>query len=862
MHLASTNPEDLVEKQHYDSRRLTGWGVLLAASVFSCLCVRASGAEAKPALRLGAQGYFEAPGIDVMVFQDVYPEGHQGGVGIIQNGVRVATNGDVRLEPTPGQWAPVPVQLARAVDREGGQISATLAYPDPAKDKKGFNPIEYPDLRLTYTVRVKAEGPSVRVLVDLERPLPTEWVGRVGFNLELFPGVLFGKGWYLDRRSGVFPRQPNGPVGLDERRQVQPLPFASGRRLVIAPESDRQRLVIESARAELQLLDGRTNHQNGWFVVRSLVPDGATAGAVEWLVTPSAVAGWKYGPVVHVSQVGYHPAQPKVAVIERDAADQRSGPAALLRIAEGGKAERVLSAVPRVWGPFLRYQYLQFDFSAVEGEGIYVVEYEGFRTEPFRIARDVFRRDVWQPTLEYFLPVQMCHMRVEEKYRVWHGLCHMDDALMAPTNDDHFDGYLQGESTLTKYAPGQPVPGLNAGGWHDAGDDDLRVESQAGEVYVLALAYEAFGPRLDSTTVDQRKRLVGIREPDGIPDIVQQIEHGALSVVGAYKSLGRLYRGMISPTLPQYVMVGDVANQTDGLVQDEGLADDERTATRSGKRDDRLVFTEQNPARELSTAAHLAAAARVLKGFNDPLAADCLVVAEELWEADAKPPAKAMPDRVHAAVELLLSTGKDEYKRFLIENESLIREHVAAVGWVIGRALPLIGDPRFTASVREAVAGYAKELAAAQRKNPFGVPYEPVIWGAGWGIQELAVKEYHLHAAFPDLVGSEPILSALNFVLGCHPGENTASFASGVGARSMTTAYGYNRADWSYIPGGVVSGTGLIRPDFPELKDFPFLWQQAEYVLGGGATNFMFLVLAADRLLDPASGEIAGPESR
>jgi endoglucanase len=46
----------------------------------------------------------------------------------------------------------------------------------------------------------------------------------------------------------------------------------------------------------------------------------------------------------------------------------------------------------------------------------------------------------------------------------------------------------------------------------------------------------------------------------------------------------------------------------------------------------------------------------------------------------------------------------------------------------------------------------------------------------------------------------------------------------------------------------------LIRPDFPELKDFPFLWQQAEYVLGGGATHFMFLVLAADQILNaPAS---------
>ena len=68
----------------------------------------------------------------------------------------------------------------------------------------------------------------------------------------------------------------------------------------------------------------------------------------------------------------------------------------------------------------------------------------------------------------------------------------------------------------------------------------------------------------------------------------------------------------------------------------------------------------------------------------------------------------------------------------------------------------------------------------------------------------------------------------------------------------MTTAYGINRADWSYIPGGVASGTALIRPDFPELKDFPYLWQQGEYVLGGGSSNYMFLVLAADQVL---SGE-------
>ena len=62
---------------------------------------------------------------------------------------------------------------------------------------------------------------------------------------------------------------------------------------------------------ELELLDGRGNHNNGWFVVRALAPAGATANAIEWLVTPHAKAGWMRTPVIQVSQVGYHPAQPK-----------------------------------------------------------------------------------------------------------------------------------------------------------------------------------------------------------------------------------------------------------------------------------------------------------------------------------------------------------------------------------------------------------------------------------------------------------------------------------------------------------------------------------------------------------------------
>ena len=129
------------------------------------------------------------------------------------------------------------------------------------------------------------------------------------------------------------------------------------------------------------------------------------------------------------------------------------------------------------------------------------------------------------------------------------------------------------------------------------------------------------------------------------------------------------------------------------------------------------------------------------------------------------------------------------------------------------------------------------------------MPYEPDIWGAGWGIQNFGMKQYYFYTSFPEIFSTKYMLSALNFVLGAHPGVNTSSFASGVGSRSLTQAYGTNRGDASHIPGGIGSGTALIRPDFPELLEWPYLWQQTEYVLGGGTTDYLFLVLAADQIL-------------
>ncbi|NHK27953.1 glycoside hydrolase [Parvularcula flava] len=828
-------------------RKVTG---IAAALCLLAPMVAPSGAAAQ--LELNDKEYFEAPGLNVTVFADYYPDGHQTGVTIIQHGQRVAANGDVRLEASPGQWSPVPKAVERTVDAENGIISQRMAYPDESKDRTGFNPIIYPDLDFEYEVKVRAgEGNSVIVSVDLDEPIPDEWAGRIGFNFELFPPHYFGKAFLMDgdsgEEAGYFPVQPNGPL-VDHHGETLAEPLATGTTLSVAPDDPMVSMVISSDDG-LELWDGRTNHNNGWYIVRTPIPAGATEGAIEWTITPNVETDWMYEPVVQVSQLGYGPNQPKRILIEQDKRDTKADRLAIYRLTPNGR-EEVSAGTPEAWGEFLRYNYLEYDFSDITEAGAYVAEYRGRTTHAFRIGNDVFGRHAWAPTLEYYLPVQMCHMRVNEKYRVWHGLDHQDDALMAPVDLNHFDGYVSGLETMTPFEPGEHVPGLNAGGWHDAGDYDLRVESQIGTVWLLTKMIEEFGLDHDATMIDQDNKLVELHQRDGVNDMLQQVEHGLLSVVGGYEALGRLYRGIIVPTNRQYVMLGEANDQTDGFVWREDSVVQQRKDGYEAM-DDRWVFTEDNPSRELYTAAGLAAASRVMRGYDDDLAERTLAAARGVYEMSFDR-ADSVHNRVFVLSELYQTTGDTAYLDRLVEMEDALLEDIDATGWMLASALPMIeaegGYGDFLTALDARVAEYQEKVRERSTETPYGVPYEPDIWGAGWTIQRFGVEHYFFTRGWPQHADEKLYLDALNFVLGVHPGENTISFVSGVGANSALIAYGTNRADWSFIPGGSISGTALIRPDLPELKDWPFFWQQTEYVMGGGATNYMFLALAANAL--------------
>jgi hypothetical protein len=781
--------------------------------------------------------------MSVLVFHNGYPEGKQGGIEIIQHGERVATCGDLRWDEVPEQWDAFPEAGERVIDSERGAVRV---------------PLHFEEAHLGYTIHVEPEGRSLIVTVDMDHPRSPSPIGEIGFNLELYPGTYVGSAYRLGDRIGHFPEQWNGPVRRDEAGKLTPEPLARGSKLIAAPDQPLHKLTIESLSGELALLDGRSAAQNNWFVVREVLPPDAEGQALVWRITPHADPTWRRSPVLCISQVGYHPDQAKRAILELDPRTETLDEVALERLTPDGR-EVAWSGNPERWGTFLRYAYAVADFTEVREPGMYELRYGETSSSPFAIDPEVYQTGVWQPTLETFFPVQMCHVEVRDRYRVWHGACHLDDALQAPFSHEHFDGYRQYEGTETSYQPYESIPHLNVGGWHDAGDYDLAAGSQARTTHTLALIRELFGINSDQTTVNQALRLVTLHTPDGVPDIVEQVAHGVQNLLGGYRAAGHSFHGIIANSIEQYVHLGDPVTMTDNRVYDATLDPGEVEGNRAGDMDDRWAFTSHDTALEFMVAATLATASRVLRDYEKTLADECLETAVAIWDVEhaaepvAQPGAYVPHDRdameVVAAAELYLTTGESRYTRRLAELWDVVEQQVMQVGGPVVRALRAADDQAALDRLQSAVAKTVDDYEAACNENPFGIRFRPRIWGVGWQLQGEAVQLAQLRLAYPDIIDRELVLRVLNYMLGCHPVSST-SLASGVGSTSMTVAYGINRADHSYIPGGVPAGPALIRPDFPELKEpWPYLWQQTEYVMGGAA-NYIFCVLAADQMLN------------
>ncbi len=815
-------------------------------------------------LRLNKLGYFETRGLNVLVFSNQYngyffDEKHAG-IELIQCGVRTATNGAVRLRSTPEQWDAVPEVVDRKVDGQKNRIEVVLGY-----KKYDFYP----------KVDVTAKNQGVWIDVYLDKPLPKELIGHAGFNLEFLPSAYFRTTYLMDDSPHIFPLYPAGPAvekpdsvkipmfaghsTFDSRGRdvyVDPLPMATGSTLILAPEDSQRRVEIQSTEGKLMLYDGRNVAQNGWIVVRSLIPANKTGKVVEWHLTASVIKNWIRKPVIQFSQVGYHPMQEKRVVIELDKNDTPLKTASLFRVSPQGKSERVFTAPVKKWGRWMRYNYVTFDFSSVRDRGIYFIKYGSERSNVFPIDSHVYD-NVWHQTLDVWFPVQMDHMYVRDAYRVWHAAPFLDDARQAPPDEEHFDGYAMGLSTDTKYKAGEHIPGLNVGGWFDAGDYDIDEPSQCQTISNFAATWQAFEPKIDETYISEKERYVDIHDPDGKPDILQQIEHGVLQQLGQQKAFGHAIQGINEAHLYEYVQLGDAADVTDNKIYSPRLKPYQVEGDSSGTPDDRWVFTTDEPWTNYLSIDALASASRALNGFNDSLASECLTVAEQSWarqQKDTLANNSGVPffiqefPKIAAALQLYISSKDVQYAdtfRTLIW-PALDRFPQANIETAV------LAIPYFGKGYKDRLVPYVKKLKTEDddllKMNPYGVPIGTRQWGGDQEVVGWAVANYYLHEAFPDIIGKKYAIRGIDYLFGCHPYSNI-SFVSSVGVHSKERFYSGNRADLSFIAGGVVPGILVLKPDFPENQEsWPFLWGENESVINI-CSDYILLSNAVDHLL-------------
>ena len=242
---------------------------------------------------------------------------------MILHGQRIATNGDVRLMPTPEQWDLVAKLNGRQADKEHNRLTARSVLPHLPD---GLHAWRWPPSRrrsCERQPRQAAAGETGRPRW-LQSGVPA--LGLHGQNLCRGRQRIFGifRAARRSRCSRCCPR-PTTPKKLPYQEQwdaekgyTQPLPIVSGNSIRSRRKTRCIRVSITSETGPVFLFDGRNRAQNGWFVLRTLIPSGKTEGAVVWHIHPNVIPNWTRPPMVAHSQVGYAPNFPKIAVIELD----------------------------------------------------------------------------------------------------------------------------------------------------------------------------------------------------------------------------------------------------------------------------------------------------------------------------------------------------------------------------------------------------------------------------------------------------------------------------------------------------------------------------------------------------------------
>lgn len=487
---------------------------------------------------------------------------------------------------------------------------------------------------------------------------------------------------------------------------------------------------------------------------------------------------------VVVDDIGYRPADPKVAFVSGSVASADSF--VVVNTKTSSSAYRHKINISKRKDPATGERVHSLNFTEFDEPGTYRISIPGtsYQSVEFQIAGDVYNKVV-KKTAESFY-YQRCGTEVDIGTQWSHAACHLDDAVFYSDPGKHMDV---------------------TGGWHDAGDyGKFSVNTSVSLAFLLYL-YD------DKPNAFSDGQFDIPQNSNGIPDLLDQSKWALDWLMKMQRSDGAVYH-----KVQKKKWTGEYLPQNDP--------------------DTRYIYEVSSTATG-DFAAVTALGSRLFKSVDPEFSSQLTEASQKAWSFLAQHPDmvpeggfknpegvkggeygdhKDSDERLWAAVELYRLTGADKYHKYFLNNyRSLGGPRSPSVSWKNVGELAYysyldIPQSKYNGQafqfISQKLTTYADKLVRRISQNGYRMVLKKneYYWGSNAVALGYAFDLVQAYELTDGKLYREAALDQLHYILGRNPFGRT--FVTGVGDRPVQHPYHQFsiEKDGPPVPGMVVGG--------------------------------------------------------
>ena len=491
---------------------------------------------------------------------------------------------------------------------------------------------------------------------------------------------------------------------------------------------------------------------------------------------------------IAVNQVGYFPQRQKTALLINS-----SNPTAEIKLINSDTRKLVakITSTPEIQDDQTGDRISQIDFSSITEPGKYYLKQNKLKSLPFEIGNEIYQQPLITLLRSYYL--QRCGVELDDPITgISHPPCHLQDGAIA-----HQDQYHQ---------VGEAITAL--GGWHNGAAYSKYVATTTVTIARLLNLYQ------QQPDLFPDGQLSIPESGNQVSDLLDEMQFGLDWLLKMQRGDGAVYRKLGGQKWPI------------GIVPDEDIQP-------------RYIYGISTP-ETAKFAAVMAIAGRTYRSIKPQLATRYLNAAESAWEYLQIQPEMTidwreeddngsikylasefdteeslqtdLDDRLWAATELYITTGKQNFADYLAAN--LDKTEYSLFGWKNPAPLAFINylqqeaqptSEELITKIKTQIQQRADLLLDKVKQSAYHIANDNFIWNSNQMTAEEGMTLVYAYRLTQNQHYLTAAIDQLDYILGRN--HFNQSFITGIGAKSVKHInHPFAVARKIIIPGLVVGG--------------------------------------------------------